>query len=354
MKLEELGYNNFFDSKRRELGLDGFSIARVIAEYKGAYKVKNSNGEYFAKVTGKRIFNASSRADYPAIGDWVTVEKQGDEQAIIKELLPKQTIIQRKRSKKNEIQIIAANIDVAFIVESIGRDFNLNRFERYITIANDGGVQSTIILNKIDIIPKEELDLKLTEMKDRFKNVDIILTSTITGKGLVELRKYILPNKTYCFLGSSGVGKSSLINILLEENAIKTKDISFKADRGKHTTTNRQMYFLKNGGIVIDNPGMREVGMTNINKGVDDVFDEILELSKKCKFMDCSHVSEPGCSVLSALASGEMDEEKYSNYISLKKEIEFYNLTEVERNEKDYKFGKFIKKAKKEMKRYKN
>lgn len=354
MKNEDLGYDEFFESNRNKLKLDEFSVARVIAEYKGTYKVKNMVGEYFAKVTGKRIFNASSREDFPAVGDWVVIKEQDASWAVIKEVLPRRTLIKRKYNNKNGIQIIATNIDVAFIVEAIGRDFNLNRFERYFAIANDGGVESTIILNKIDLISKEELDLKLIQIKDRFKNVDIILTSASFDIGLEELRSYILPKKTYCFLGSSGVGKSSLINKLLGENAIETKDISFETDRGKHTTTSREMYFLKNGGIVIDNPGMREVGMTNTNEGVDNVFDEIIILSKECKFADCSHASEPGCRVLSSLKSGELDESKYSNYINLKKETDFYEMTEVERNEKDYRFGKFIKKAKKDIKKYKN
>lgn len=354
MELENLGYNTFFESYRNKLKLDEFSVARVIAEYKGAYKVKNSDGEYFAKVTGKRIFNASYREDYPAVGDWVSIKEQGAEWAVIRDILPRQTLIKRKYNNKNGIQIIATNIDVAFVVESVGRDFNLNRFERYFAIANDGGVEPTIILNKIDLISNEELDLKLSQIKDRFKDIDIILTSTLTDIGLEELRSYILPGKTYCFLGSSGVGKSSLINKLLEKNAIETKDIRFKTQKGRHTTTSREMYFLKNGGIVIDNPGMREVGMTNTNDGVDNVFDEITKLSKKCKFVDCSHISEPGCNVLSALESGELNTEKYNNYINLKKEAEFYEMTEVEKNEKDYQFGKFIKKAKKEIEKYKN
>lgn len=354
MELEDIGYSAFFESNRNKLKLDGFSVARVIAEYKGAYKVKNENGEYFAKVTGKKIFDATSREDYPAIGDFVAIKEQDDKWAVIVEILPRQTLIKRKYNNKNGIQIIATNIDVAFIVESVGRDYNLNRFERYMAIANDGGIQSAIILNKIDLISQEELESKLAQIKNRFKDIDILSTSATTDTGLEELRSYILPGKTYCFLGSSGVGKSSLINKLLEENAIETKEISFQTDRGKHTTTGREMYFLKNGGIVIDNPGMREVGMTDTNEGVDNVFDEITILAKKCKYVDCSHISEPGCSVLSSLESGELNPEKYSNYINLKKEAEYYEMTETERNEKDYKFGKFIKKAKKEIEKYKN
>lgn len=346
MQNEELGYNTFFETNRHTLNLDEFSPARVIAEHKGAYKVKNADGEYFAKVIGKDMFHASSREDYPAVGDWVTIKEQDKEWAVITGILPRQTVIKRKYTSKSGIQIIATNIDVAFVVESIGRDFNLNRFERYFTIANDGGVKATIILNKIDLIPKEELDLKLKQIKDRFKDVEIIVTSALTGIGLEELRSYIVPKKTYCFLGSSGVGKSSLINKLLEEDAIETKEVGFQTNRGKHTTTRREMYFLKNKGIVIDNPGMKGVGMTDTDKGLENVFNEIAELAKECKFADCSHTFEPGCNVLRAVKSGALDRKKYSNYIRLKKEAEHYEMIKAKKIEKANKTGKFIKKQK--------
>jgi len=305
-----------------------------------------------AKITGKQMFNASSREDFPAVGDWVAITELNSEQAVIHKVLQRKTIIKRKYNNKNEIQIIATNIDVAFVVESVGRDFNLNRFERYFAIASDGGIKSAIILNKVDLISKEELDAKLALIKDRFGEVDVIATSTINDAGLDELKKYIIKGNTYCFLGSSGVGKSSLINKLLGKNVIKTEDISLHTGKGKHTTTKREMYFLENGGVVIDNPGMREVGMTNANSGLSDTFNEIVSLAQNCKYADCTHTHEPGCGVLSALRSGKLDEDKYSNYIGLKKEAGYYELSQLKKREKDKKFGKFVSKALKQLGKY--
>lgn len=358
--LENLGYKPFFELKRKELGLLDFSVARIIAEYKEAYRVKNINGEFLAKITGKQIFKALKREDYPAVGDWVSIIEADSEHAVIKSILPRQTIIKRrfgdknKSGEKSNVQIIATNIDIGFVIESVDRDYSLNRFERYFSLLLDGGVKRSIILNKIDLLSLEEKENKLNELKNRFPDTDIILTSTLNNDGLEELKNYIKKGKTYCFLGSSGVGKSSLINKLIGEEIIETSDISSYSDRGKHTTTGRQMYFLDNGGIVIDNPGIREVGMTDTIYGINDFFDEISVLGKKCKYVDCTHTNEPECVVLDAIQSGVIDEEKYSNYINLKKEAEYYNMNDAEKREKDKSFGKFMKKAKKEIEKYKN
>jgi len=357
--MEDLGYDSFFESNRKKLGLDNFDVARVIVEHREAYKIKNANGEYLAKITGSLMFSASSREDYPAVGDWVAATILDPEHAAIHNILPRKTIIKRKRTNKSrtggkdEIQIIAANIDVAFIAESIGRDFNLNRFERYFAIASDGGVKPVIILNKIDLISNEELGSKLAEIKNRFNEVEIVPASSVNEEDLRVLQKYIEKGKTYCFLGSSGVGKSSLINKLLGEEIIKTKSINLRSGRGRHVTTARQMYFLANGGIVIDNPGMREVATAVAGAGIDGFFGEITALAQECKFADCTHVNEPGCAVLAALKSGDLDAEKYSNYINLKKQARYYEMSELEKREKDRQFGKFVKKAKQQVKKYK-
>ena len=348
---EDLGYSDFFESSYTKLKLEEFSVARVTAEHRGVYKIKNSNGEYSARVTGKQMHGRISRENFPAVGDWVAITELNKDQAIIYKILPRKTIVQRKSIDRGHIQIMATNVDVAFIVESIGRDYNLNRFERYFSIANSGGVKPVIILNKIDLISKEELESKLVEIMERFKDIDIITTSIINENGLNDLEKYITSKNTYCFLGSSGVGKSSLINKLLKKSVIKTGDVGIHNHRGKHVTTSREMYFLENGGIVIDNPGIREVGVVNTHSAIDGVFDEIIEIAKKCKYVDCTHVHEPDCAVLLALKSGELDMDKYSNYINLKKEAEYQNMSEFEKKEKEQKFGKFIKTAKKSFRK---
>ncbi len=353
IKLEDLGYNTFFESKRNDLGLTDYSITRVIAEYKEAYRVKGINGEYLAKITGKQVFGAVRREDYPAVGDWVAITEVDKEKAVIHKILPRKTILRKKYSDRQETQVIAANVDVVFIVESVDRDYNLNRLERYFVLASQGNIKPAVILNKIDLVPEAESNLKTGQIKNRFDDVDIIPTSAITEQGLGELVSYIEKGKTYCFLGSSGVGKSSLINKLLGSDSIKIREISHYSGRGKHVTSGRDMYFLENGGIVIDNPGMRGVGIADAGAGIGEVFGEITALSKKCKYADCTHTHEPGCAVLKAIKAEKLDENKYLSYVKLKKETEYYKMTELEKRKKDRNFGKFVKKAKKQLKKYK-
>lgn len=350
IKLKDLGYSTFFESNLKKIGLDNYSVARVLAEYKETYRVRTINNEYLARITGKQIFDASLREDFPAVGDWVAITELDKEQAVIHGILPRKTILRKKYSNQQEIQVVATNIDVAFIIESVGRDYNLNRFERYFVLANDGNITPVIILNKIDLISQAELNLKINQIKSRFNDIYVITTSIIIEQGLDELISYITKGKTYCFLGSSGVGKSSLINKLLGQDNIKTNKVNLHTGRGKHTTTGREIYFLKNGGIVIDNPGMREVGMTDSIVGIESVFNEIIALSKNCKYGNCTHTHEPGCAVLNAIKTNELDENKYLNFIKLKKEAEYNGMAEFEKRKKDHQFGKFVKKTLEQIK----
>lgn len=352
IKLEDLGYDEFFDSKWKALELKDSLPGRVIAEHKEAYKVKCTEGEYLAKITGRQIYNATTRADFPAVGDWVAITRLDKERAVIQKILPRKTVLLKKHNDKQDEQVIASNIDAALIVESPDKDYNLNRIERYFVMLDEAGIGRTIILNKIDLATEAELDHKKEQLKNRFGGIDIILTSAITEQGLTELMNYISRGKTYCFLGSSGVGKSSLINKLLKTDAIKISEISEATGKGKHTTTSRGMYFLENGGIVIDNPGIRQVGVADTEAGIENVFDEITLLSNGCRYSDCSHIHEPGCAVMQAVKDGKLDKEMYQNFTKLKKENEFYEMSDFEKRKKDRKFGQFIKKAKDQLKDY--
>jgi ribosome biogenesis GTPase len=349
-KLEHLGYNQFFDENRSELGASIEQVVRVTAEHKGVYEVIGIIGEYRASVTGKRMMVATNRDDFPAVGDWVIIKDADDDTKVITDILPRKTTMHKKYGGKDESQLIAANIDTALIVESIDRDYNLNRFERYLVLAREGGVEPIIILNKSDLSLEKEINKNVEEIHERFGDVQVLATSTINQSGLEELSENIKPAKTYCFLGSSGVGKSSIINKLLEHDQIATGLIGEKSDRGRHTTTSRQMYFTKSGGIIIDNPGSREVGVADANSGVEEVFSDIEALASKCKFADCKHNKEPGCEIQVAIKAGIIDAQRYENYQKMQKETEHHQLTGYEKRQKNKKFGKYIKTAKKDLK----
>ncbi len=352
--LQDLGYDGFFDSAYESARADGVFPARVIAEHKEVYRVKDAEGEYLARITGKHRFSARKREDYPAVGDWVTISKPDGENAVIRAVLPRKTLLRKKYSGKRDIQIIAANIDAAFVVESLDRDYSLNRFERYFVLAREGGIEPVAVLNKADLLSEAELEKAIEETRKRFPGIDVIATSILAERGIGALAGRMSKGKTYCFLGSSGVGKSSIINRLLEENTLKTGEVGEATGRGKHTTTAREMYFLparensgaggEGGAIVIDNPGTREVGVADAEEGLENVFGEITRLSGECKYADCTHTHEPGCAVTRALGQGELDEGRYRNYLKLRKENEYYEMTDVEKREKDRKFGKFVKK----------
>jgi len=332
------------------------TIARVVAEHRGAYEVMSGGKEYLARVTGKRMFVASLREDYPAVGDFVAISNMDGDRAVIDNILPRRSVIKRKfgdkdkSGEKNEVQIIATNVDVALVVEAIGRDYNLNRFDRYFALARSGGVVPAIVINKIDLARSGELGNIKAEVNTRFPDTHVVMVSTVNDGGLEELINFLEKDKTYCFLGSSGVGKSSLINKLAHDDFIKTREISTYSNRGKHTTTGRQMYFLPRGAVVIDNPGIREVGMAGAGDGIEQILEESTVGAKHCRYSDCTHTHEPGCEILKAVESGELDEGKYRNYQNMKKEAEFSELSDIEKREKGRKFGRFKNSALKTLK----
>jgi ribosome biogenesis GTPase len=327
--------------------------ARVVAQYRGKYRVRNEATEFWAEVTGKLMFAAQAKTDYPVVGDLVSISVPEPGHAVIQGIRPRKTCLQRKAAGQDEVQPIAANLDVAFVVQAVDQDYNLNRFERYLTIIRAGKIEPLIILNKIDLLSKEELAEKIAQIKERFRNIEVVTTSTVDKSGIEKLRRVIKKGKIYCFVGSSGVGKSTIINELLGEALLKTRNISTATQKGRHTTTHRELFVLENGGMVIDNPGIREVGIAEAGEAVANVFNDISELAKECKFADCTHHHEPGCAVRAALACGKLSEEKYLNYLKLKKEADYYALSSQGKKQKDRSFGQMVKNFK-EFKKKKN
>lgn len=346
MKLEDLGYSFDFENYRKEQGLESFEVGRVISEHKERYVVKTPEKEFAGEILGNLRYTASSRSDFPAVGDWVAISEYDEDKVLIHAILKRKNTLERQAiGKQGEKQIIAANIDYAFIVQSVDRDFNINRIERYLTICHSADVSPLIVLNKIDLIDQEELAELVAKIKDRIKQVPIITLSNETLAGLEKIKDSIIKGKTYCLLGSSGVGKSTLLNNLLGEKLMQTNTISSSTNRGRHVTTHRELVVLENGGILIDNPGMREIGIADSSAGLGTTFETILELSGECKFNDCTHTNEKGCAILSAIESGEIDRASYINFLKLAREKDYYESTVAERRKKEKAFAKMVNQA---------
>ncbi len=354
MKPEDLGYNPTLEKFRKEQNLKNFETGRVIAEHKERYVVKTPNGEYEAEITGNIRFTAQSREDFPAVGDWVALNVYDSEFAIIHKLFPRYSVIKRQGAgNSGEVQIIATNVDVAFLVQAVDRDFNLNRLERYLTICHASKVSPVILLTKTDLANEHRVAEILESIKQRIKNIPVIAVSSETQDGYRELKQVIEKGKTYCLLGSSGVGKSTLLNNLSGKLLMRTDSISQSTNKGRHVTSHRELIVLESGGILVDNPGMREVGIADTSSGLETTFDKIIRHSQNCKFKDCTHKNEVGCSVIKAVENGEIDKKSYENFLKLEREKAHYESTIEERRKKEKEFGKVFKNYKKDMKKNK-
>lgn len=344
--LEEFGYNKSLELYRKENKLESFAIGRVISEHKDRYQVKSETGEFESELLGNLRYNAESREDLPAVGDWVAISEYDHNKALIHSIYPRFSCIGRHAvGSHGKFQIIAANIDVALIVQSANQDFNINRLERYLSICQTSKITPIIVLSKTDLIDSETCKSLIDQIKKRIKHVEIISTRNDAADGYSALSKQIVKGKTYCLLGSSGVGKSTLLNSLSGENSMATGEISEHVGKGKHVTTHRELILLANGGIMIDNPGMREVGITGSGEGLEQTFEYISDLSDACKYRDCSHSGETDCAIQSALNSGELDQDSYTNFIKMEKEKAHYESSALERKQKDKSMTSQIKKA---------
>jgi len=351
MTLDDLGYNVDLKNHRIEQGLDSFGVGRVISEHKERYIVKTNENEFEAELVGNLRFSAKNRPNFPAVGDWVAISEYNENKVLIHAIFPRKTILERQAvGKFGEKQIIATNIDYAFIVQAVDRDFNINRIERYLTICNASNVKPIIILSKIDLISDLQLKNILDNVQERIKHAPIVVISNETQVGYKKLLKFILKGNTYCLLGSSGVGKSTLLNNVSGKELMKTNSISLSTNKGRHITSHRELIILERGGILIDNPGIREVGIADTSSGLEITFNTIVELSKNCKFKDCTHIHENGCAILEAIERGEIVKDSYQNYLKMEREKTHFESTFKEKRKKDKDFGKMVKNYKKDKK----
>ncbi len=346
MTLEEFGYNQFFDAQIDPDTECDLSVARVTAIHKGECEVSDGEETRSAKMTGRMRHKAKSKLDYPTVGDWVLVKDFDDENfGSIQRVLDRESALKRKTAgRSTRSQLIAANIDTAFIMQTVGPGYNLKRLERYLVMVNESGIEPIVLLSKSDLLAPAQLAVKTAEVEERMPGVRWYTFSNVDQDGLDEVMALFEPERTYCVIGTSGVGKTSLLNNLLgEDDYLFTLPVRESDGKGVHSTTWRELITLDNGAHVVDTPGMRELGNMDVNEGIDETFDDIHALSAQCKFNDCSHVNTKGCAVIDAVERDEISEARYNNYVRLMKEAAFHEQSALEKRDQDKKLGRFYR-----------
>lgn len=329
-------------------GINENKVARIIATHKDRFEIVSNNGKGFAKIK-RGSFYDNPDSIYPTTGDFVLIEWNKNGDSMIYETLKRQSSFSRTASssdKKKELhtqheQLVASNFDYVFIMQSLNNNFNLNRIERYLSLAWQSGGIPIIVLTKSDLV--SNVQDYILQVESVAIGVDVYAVSCVTHDGIDNIKKYFSKGKTIVFLGSSGVGKSTLVNTLYGEEVMKTQEIREEDSRGRHTTTSRNLIMLPNGAMIIDTPGMRELGMWNAEEGISKTFEDIDLLTKQCKFSDCTHTNEPGCKILEAISNGELSEERFSQYIKLLKESQYNTDSDEYLKNKKEKFKQIAK-----------
>jgi ribosome biogenesis GTPase / thiamine phosphate phosphatase len=332
MTLEDLGWNDYFAAHFASYAGEGLIPARVVAQ-RGINRVSTGRTEFFVDLAGRlrhELEMPGAASGYPAVGDWLAVRPPtGEGRGLVHAVLPRRSRFSRKVSgHRTEEQVVAANVDTLFLVSGLDGDFNPRRIERYMTAAGDSGARPVVILNKLDRCADPERCL--LEAQAVSMGVPVHRVSALTGEGCEALRGYLKPGETVSLLGSSGVGKSTLINRLLGREAQRTGAVRDDDDRGRHTTTHRELLAVPGGGLVIDTPGLREVQLWEADQGIESTFPDIEELAESCRFGDCRHQGEPGCAVEEAVAGGELEPERLESYRKLQRELHQVHIRQDE------------------------
>jgi len=321
MNLAELGWNGFLEKESCRFSAEGLTAARVAREDRHTYLLYSARGELRGELSGRMRHKTFSKSDLPAVGDWVLIhELAGMGRAIIRVLLPRWSKFARKVAEGHtEEQVVAANADTVFLVSGLDSEFNPRRIERYLVLAWDSGANPVVVLNKADLC--QDIEDCLAQVEGFALGAPIHLVSAKESRGIDLLRPYFTLGKTVALLGSSGVGKSTLINVLLGQDRQDVRSTREGDGKGRHTTSTRELIILPQGGMVIDNPGMREIQIWVEEEGLEDAFEDIEELRSRCRFSDCQHLTEPGCAVKEALAEGRLDSARFRSYVKLRKEL---------------------------------
>ena len=328
MTLFDLGWDDYFKAHLSEYDTTDLLCARVSLQQKMQYRVMTESGEYAAVILGKLRHEAESMADFPAVGDWVLVKlKTEEKKAVIHHVLPRKTKVSRDtttRKGRQQIadeQVLVANVDTIFLVTALDQELNLRRIERYLTMIWDSGAQPVLLLNKSDLC--DHVENIVAEIQDVAIGVNVHVLSATNNDGIDALSQYLVTGRTVALLGSSGVGKSTIINKILGTEKFKVSEIGDYKDKGRHTTTHRELVLLESGGILIDNPGMRSIQLWDGEEGIAKSFKDIEQFAVDCRFKDCRHINEPGCAVLLAVESKELPLERYESYLKLQGELAY-------------------------------